>query len=208
MLQHLALIALARWELIKGDTEAAAGHLAGASRLHTIVGIPMLIAYQAYAESMVKRSNGDFEGAHRVLAGGVAALQQSHHRLFANVLDSERGHTLRQSGDLAGAAVIYRRTIAEWLDLGNRAAVANQLECFAFIAVAEGLNERAALLFGAAEIIRQTLSNMMTPAEKEEYETSVAALHEAMDEDALVVAWDAGRALDMDSAVAYALEVS
>ncbi len=207
VLRYLALIALARWELIKGDTSAAAGHLAEASRLHTVLGIPVLIAYQAYAESMVNRNRGDFDKAHRVLAQGVEALKQSHHRLFANVLESEQGHTLRQSGDLAGALAVYRHTIEEWRDLGNRAAVANQLECFAFIAVAENLDERAARLFGGAEALRETLSNMMTTTEKEEYDADVAALREAMDPHALEEAWRLGREMDMDTAVAFALSL-
>ena len=42
--------------------------------------------------------------AQRVLAVGAQALRRAHHRLFANIMDSEIGHTLRQTGDLAGAA--------------------------------------------------------------------------------------------------------
>jgi hypothetical protein len=73
------------------------------------------------------------------------------------------------------------------------------------LATASGANARAARLLGAAEVLRETLSNTMMPAEREERDLNVAALKEKMDGDALQEAWQDGRALDMETAVALAL---
>ena len=205
VLQQVGLIAMARWALVRGDIATAADHLAEARQSRVGHGIPILITYQAYTESMTARASGDLNAAQRILADGAEALRQAHHRLLANIIESEVGHTLRQTGDLAGAAEIYRATILEWQDLGHRAAVANQLESFALIAIAEEKLDRAARLLGAAEALRDTLSSSMTPEEGNLYEANVARLRAAMEPGALEQAWRIGRGMDMDSAVNLAL---
>jgi hypothetical protein len=52
-------------------------------------------------------------------------------------MKSELGHVERQTGNLTQARLIYQETIKGWQDLGNRAAIAHELECFAFIAIRE-----------------------------------------------------------------------
>jgi predicted ATPase/class 3 adenylate cyclase len=204
-IQNLALNAMARWAMIRGDIETAAAYLAEARQIRIDLSMPILIMAQAYVESMVDRVTGDLDGALQILKEGAEALRRTRHRHFANVLDSEMAHTLRQSGDLSAALEIYRRTILVWQDVGRRGAVANQLECFAFIANAEEQSDRAARLFGAAEALRETLDDKMMPEEKKEYDAHVAALQQGMDAGALKAAWRAGRGMDLDTAVAFAL---
>jgi hypothetical protein len=204
-LQNVALNSMARWALTNGDLQAAAAHLAEARRVRSGLNAPVLIVAQAYVEAMVARVMGDIDAALRVLSEGADALRLTRSRHFAAVLDSELAHTLRLSGDLDGAASIYRRTILEWQDMGRQGAVANQLENFAFIAVEEEKLPGAARLFGAAEALRERLDDKMLPEERQAYEASVASLRQKMDPAALQAAWQAGRELDLDSAVSYAL---
>ncbi|MFN2134500.1 MAG: ATP-binding protein [Candidatus Promineifilaceae bacterium] len=205
VLQQIGLIAMARWALVQGDITTATAHLAEARQSQVRHPIPILITYQAFAESMAARASGDFSAARRILADGAEALRRAHHRLFATVIDSEIGHTLRLTGDLASALEIYRAVIVEWRELGHLAAVANQLESFAFIALAEDRLVRAARLLGAAQALRETLSSSMTPEEQRDYDEQVVALEAALDRDTLREAWEAGRALDIDAAVEYAI---
>ena len=72
-------------------------------------------------------------------------------------------------------------------------------------ASAEGQRDRAARLFGAAEALRETLDDKMMPEEKKEYDAQVSALRQVMDTGALQEAWLAGRGMDLDTAVSYAL---
>ena len=72
------------------------------------------------------------------------------------VMRSEIGHLERNSGNLSEARVIYRETIWGWQVLGNRSAVANQLECFGILAIADAESRRAASLFGVAERCAKT----------------------------------------------------
>ena len=99
---------------------------------------------------------------------------------------------LRRDGEIDQAEAEYRQTIAGWQHTGNRGAVANQLESFAFVALARGSGIRAARLFGAAEALRDVAGAPMTAYEREEYDAEVRRLHEALDED-LAAAWAEGR---------------
>jgi hypothetical protein len=132
-------------------------------------------------------------------------LRGMKNRGFALQFESELAHMLRHEGRIDDARPIYRQAIREWQDLGRRAAVANMLENFAFIARAEGQSERAARLLGAAEPIRDEIRVDMTPWEREEYEREVAALRESLPPASFVAAWAAGRALTLDEAVDFAV---
>ena len=66
------------------------------------------------------------------------------------MIQSELGHMERYEGHLDQAEQVYRQTIPVWQKIGHQAAVANQLECLAFIAIAHQQVERA------AEIVRRS----------------------------------------------------
>ena len=68
---------------------------------------------------------------------------------------SELAHIYRHEGRWDEAAAIYRQTILTWQEQGHQAAVAHQLECFAYLAILRGDFEYAAQLLGAAGIARQ-----------------------------------------------------
>lgn len=126
------------------------------------------------------------------------------HRM--NMVKSELAHLDRYEGQMERAEAAYRETILEWKRLGHRAAIAHQLECFASIAQAREDSPRAALLYGAAETLRERITIPMTSQEKIEYDRQVAALRAGMDEKAFGAAWAEGRAMSMDQAIAYALQ--
>jgi tetratricopeptide (TPR) repeat protein len=133
----------------------------------------------------------------------VFAAMGDYHR--TNMIHSEMAHMERFEGHHEKAALMYRDTILEWKRLGHRAAVANQLECFAFIAKIQERPERAAQLFGAAEKIREVINIPMNGMEQVEYDREVADLHAGMNESQFKEAWNKGREMSMDDAVALAL---
>ena len=63
-----------------------------------------------------------------------------------------------------------------WQRLGQCGAVANQLESFGFLAVARDDLRRAAVLFGAAEPLREISGAAMLPWERAEYDAVAFAL--------------------------------
>ncbi len=122
------------------------------------------------------------------------------------MMQSELGHIARQVGDFAKALEIYRGTILRWQELGSRAAIANQLECFGFISLAQNQPCRAARLLGSAEALRQKISTAMTNWEHSEYDQAAALLRSSLDEAERNACWSAGRAMSMEQAIQLALQ--
>jgi hypothetical protein len=80
------------------------------------------------------------------------------------------------------------------------------LESFAFIAKVQEEDQRAAKLFGAAEILRESANLPMLFIEQVEYDREVNDLRANMDESTFAKAWAEGRAMTMERAIAFALE--
>lgn len=153
------------------------------------------------------RVAGELDTARFYLEASLKLARRLKSKNFICILESELAHTTRHSGDFQAARAAYRRTILLWFDFGYRAAVANQLECLAFVARAENDFTHAARLFGAAEALREVIERQMTSYERVEYDQELAALREHMDAVALASAWSEGRAMSMERAVAYATAV-
>ncbi len=65
---------------------------------------------------------------------------------------------------------------------------------------------RAARLFGAAEALRDTSGELLSPAERSVHERQVANAHAQLDEAAWQTAWAEGRTMTLEQAIVYALE--
>ncbi|MEP6895587.1 MAG: hypothetical protein ABI986_08275, partial [Chloroflexota bacterium] len=147
----------------------------------------------------------DPEGAKEYYEEGLKIFRHLRHKNFETVLLNELGHVARMTGKTTEAKGIYKQTLSDFQDLGHRPAIANQLECFAFIAIAEEEPERAAKLFGAAEALREKVNAQMQDLEYVEYDNSVRRLRMLLNETEFNSLWELGRALTMDEAIQFAL---
>jgi hypothetical protein len=116
--------------------------------------------------------------------------------------------TLEQ-GDAARATIQLVESLTLLRALGERWQTAHTLEVFACLAVMQAQPDlvRAAHLFGAAEILRETLSAPVLPFQRHFNERGVAALRAQLDESSLTVAWAKGRAMSLEQVMAHALAV-
>jgi len=153
-------------------------------------------------------ARGNYETARKILEEGRDAFKRFRDVQFQMVMTSELGHIERHTGNLAQARLIYRETIAGWQKLGNRSALAHELECFGFLALAAGDPQRAARLFGSAEALREKIATPMTDWERAEYNQSMTQLRSSLDEKALNLLWAEGRDMTMEQAVQFALQES
>ena len=156
--------------------------------------------------AMSAKVRGDHEDARRRFSSMGPLFQELGDRHRLNMIRSELAHIDRSEGRFESAESAYRDTILQWKRLGHRAAVAHQLESFAFIAHARQDSGRAARLYGAAEALRERIGIAMTPIEQSEYDGEIARLREGVDAKALAEAWKDGRAMILEQAVAFALE--
>ena len=126
-------------------------------------------------------------------------------QLSTTAHQSAMAHAARQLGNFEEALALYRETIQEWQEIGHRGAVAQQLECFAFIAKAQEHGERAVKLMSAAEALREASSSPRTPQERIEYERELAGLRAGMDEKTFNLLWAEGQSMNMEQAIDFAM---
>lgn len=196
-----------------GSRMIMAGHSLEASIEYTTKSLALLkehsnrfgYAMVLFAIGMGARFQGRFADAREKFSIllPIFANMGDHHR--TNMIHSEVAHMERLEGRHAKAAQMYRDTIVEWKRLGHRAAVANQLECFAFVAQTQAQPDRAAKLFGAAEALRNLINIPISGMEQVEYDRKVGALRARLNADEFKTMWAAGRPLTMEQAIEFAL---
>jgi len=203
-----ALLWLGEYEgLTRDDLATAQAELAESVRLYRQLGSVWGTAQSLLALGRIANAAGDTAAARRLVEESLPMLLERRDLRRANMARSELAHIERHEGHVAQAQALYRQTIVAWEELGNKGAMAHQLECLAFVARAEGhaYAERAARLLGAAEAARAAANSPMWPDEQLEYDRELAAVRAQLDEAALAREWKAGRALTLEEAVAYAL---
>jgi tetratricopeptide (TPR) repeat protein len=121
---------------------------------------------------------------------------------------SNLAHLERKVGNHAEALEYYRQTLPAFRDIGQTGAVAHQLECFGFIALAEGENEPALQLFAAANMIREKSGTPMTPDEQAYFDGQLTSLRRQMSVQNFERLWNKGRAMKMEQAIGLAMEMT
>jgi hypothetical protein len=149
-------------------------------------------------------AHGHYAEAKKIFAEAESLYKQLGSPNYANAMRSETGHAERLAGNLPAARSIYRETIKRWQELGNRSAVAHELECFGSLAISDKQSRRAASLFGAAEALREVCQSPMTDEERVEYNGWVAQVRAALEGAEFEAAWAEGRGMAMEQAVQLA----
>ncbi len=187
------------------DPAASEHWLEQATEVARSSGNPWSIAAVLQMRGRVAAQAGQLDDARGYFREAQALFEQVGDTRFALSAQSEVAHAFRRSGSIPEAEAEYRRTILGWQRSGNRGAVANQLESFAFMAIATGDGGRAARFLGAAEALRERAGNAMSPRERAEYDLEIARLRDLLTAPALDAAWAEGRAMPADAAVALAI---
>ena len=192
--------------MTQGDLEMAYSYHEEGIQLLREAGSHWIVAMTEFGFGLFTSARGNYAQASAQFEACIPLFTELRDRHRIVMVHSELAHLKRRQGYFAEAKPLYRETIQEWQRIGHRAAIAHQLECFAFLAKAQEEDEHAAKLFGAAEILRENINIPMMPSERIEYDREVNDLCANMDESAFAKAWSEGRAMTMEEAIAFALE--
>jgi hypothetical protein len=118
------------------------------------------------------------------------------------------GHVALFQGDYGRAASNFSENLILRQELGDKAGLAHTLAGLAGVAGAQGQSVQAARLFGAAEVLLDTIKAFLEPFDRAAYDRHVAAVHASMDEAAFETAWAEGRVMPLDQAIAEALRLA
>jgi non-specific serine/threonine protein kinase len=167
---------------------------------------PFMNAIVHSGHGFLARLRGDLPAAREHALTALKNYEDLNMRRSAVTAISELGHVARQMGDFELAEGYYRQSIVGWQELGHLAAVAHQVECFAYISLERGQYERAARLLGAAGYAREKADMLSSiPHEIADLDQAMKRLDEGMGEEERDRAVAAGRRISLDDAVTIAV---
>lgn len=109
-------------------------------------------------------------------------------------------------GDYERAETLHKQSLRVSQDLGDKLVASESVEGLACTAGAQAEAERSAILFGAAEGLREAEGYQQAPRDRSLREPYLAAAHVEVGEAAWSAAWEKGRSMQFEDAVVYALE--
>ncbi len=202
------LCATARFRiLLTGDIETAQKDLDEASQFGPLRGrnIGGLWEEAAFAKSLIALMRGDYEQAAALLEETVILAEELGNRMGYFWTRVQLGYIALRAGNLAEARTIFAETAQNFQKDDNTIGVVFTLEGLAGLSVAVGKPEHAATLIGWTDATRERIINPRPFLEQANVDRGIVACLVRMGEVAFSDAYDAGKKMTLDEAVAYSL---
>jgi predicted ATPase/DNA-binding SARP family transcriptional activator len=114
------------------------------------------------------------------------------------------GELAVRQGNLAAAREFHEESLAIRRELGDKWSMADSLEALAALVLGEEKPEQAALLWGAAEALREAIGAPLPAGEQARHDSDVATARAQVGEAVLTAAWAEGRQMSPEQAIVYA----
>jgi predicted ATPase/transcriptional regulator with XRE-family HTH domain len=150
-------------------------------------------------------SAGSPEDADDSFEEGLRVYRQLGDDIFAARITNASAHAALARDDIERADRLARSALAEVSRHGERQGIAEGLVTLAAVAAARSDPDRAATLSGAAAAIRETIAFQQAPFELVITQSLLERVRKTMGEGRWHISWEAGHALNAESAVALAL---
>jgi len=148
---------------------------------------------------------GDLEGARDVMTSRLELARENGDEFIVWVESSNLSMVERQLGNLARAEALSRDALRIVQARGDAMAIPWIINGLAAVTAAKGEFERAATLNGMAAAMLERAGGDWPPDEREQYESTLAAIDAGLPPDAIERARSSGAAMSMEQGVAYAL---
>jgi non-specific serine/threonine protein kinase len=201
-----SLMCLGNQQCEQGDDDGAIPFLEEALALSRRIGDKRTLAYTLWNLAEVARHRGDYEQAKTLsLESQALSREMGDKWQLARITGWLGVVTVYSSDDHDAAEGFLKESLGLNREIGSLEYVAYCLEGFAGLAGARAQGARAARLWGAAEALRETISDPLAPADQPEYDRSMAAARVGLDEGSWEAAFAEGKLMPLEEAVEYAL---
>lgn len=151
-------------------------------------------------------AQGDHAAARAALEEGVEICREIDDDWALALALRNLGIGAFREGDDEEAVTRLAESLAVLQETGNPLYMQN-LELLAAAVAMQGNERLAALLFGAAEALREAVGAFVLPLYRAEYDRGVAAARAGLTEATFNAAWREGRAMTPEQAVEYVLSI-
>ena len=188
------------------DLDLSQGYVEESLRLAREAGLRSQEAQACEVLGFIAIHRNDHDASRLYFKESVRVYEEIGATFNAILEKSNLAHLERKLGNYPEALKYYRETILAFRDMGQTGAVSHQLECFGFIAIAEGRNEQALRLLAAATALREKAGTPMRPEEKVYFDEQLKTLRDKMSSPTLEWIWSKTHVLSMDDAITLAVE--
>jgi len=189
----------------EGDMATAVATLQKARALFEDLGIHRGVADSLWLLAIVARLEGDTRTARARVEESLRMHREIGDRFGVTDALHVLGRIALADGDLTTAGTSFLEALANDEQVGNRTGMGIVLDNLAAKASAEGQHLRAVRLGGASEAIKEAAGGHAPPPFIDLPDPREAARDELGDA-AVAAAWDEGRAMTLEQAIAYSRE--
>lgn len=202
MILSFALMTQGLARYMRADLEGSADALEEALSLSSEMGPHWLRAWSLALLGNGARLRGDLESARSRIDEALAVARAAGARI--DVAMDAGARLARDTGDTERSESLHHQALAAARDAESVLQVPAQLEALAALAALAESPAEAARLFGAAEAVREGYGLVRYAVEGESYAADVELARLALPGPDFDEAWDQGRSMSLDEAVAYA----
>jgi predicted ATPase len=192
--------------LDEGDPAAAQQLFEESRRRFRELGDEHYTLLATYNLAVVIEDLGDLERARALHEESLRrARAQSDERIVAYSLDQLASYA-RDERRVEDALSMLKESLRIRRDLRDHVVIAENLGRFASTLAVAGRAEEAARLLSGSEALREQIGSTSVPSVAKMNEGTLTAIRAGLDDAALAEAWEEGRALTLDEAIALALD--
>jgi predicted ATPase len=151
---------------------------------------------------------GELKRARELNEEAVGLYQGRGRKGTLHVALDNLGWSALIEGDHERSEALFEESLVLCRDLGDKLSGSESLDGFACAAGAKGEAERAARLFGVAEALREAAGYQQPTRARSLREPYLTAARSRIGEARWTTAWENGRSMTFEDAIAYALEKS
>jgi tetratricopeptide (TPR) repeat protein len=201
-----ALISLGWAALRSGEAHLANARLEEALALSHELGDARSMGFELSGLGEVALRLGDYARATQLMQESLELRRQLGNKWGVGVSLGMLGWVAMRERDWDRAIARLGESLEVRQEIGDKGGCAWCLERLAGVAMMQGQPERAVHLFGSAAALRSSIGSVIDPVDQANYKKNLNSLRAKLGGEEYKAAWDEGRALTLEQAVAYALE--
>jgi predicted ATPase/class 3 adenylate cyclase len=199
-----AVLGFVEWS--EGNPAAARAHFEVVEAYARRHGERRMLAMALNGLGSLLADDGDYVRARELKEESIAMYERTGDKWISGLQILSLVRVQIAHGDFAAAEVRLAEAAQYAEELGNEMSIPYVLEGFGKIAASTGQNERATLLFGASQALRERLGfSSLPPAERPTYDDAVNLMRAGLAPETFDEAWARGRALSTDAGLAVAI---
>ena len=204
----LCYSSLGDWAVLQGDYATARRHFLKALEWRRQLGTRWIIVAGLWQVANIMCLQGDYPQAEPIYAEALALARALGDQRSEAHLAQELGSVAIHLGDVESATTLLAESVAFFRKWADSLGIVRCLMGFADLRQVHGHVEQAVRVLSFVEPWLQSNQIQVVHFERTNYERSVAAARAQLDDATFAKAWAEGRAMTMEQAIAYALELS